>query len=110
MAAIRDLVLLDGVRTPMAEFNESFADVSAIDLAAHAARAGYPILPCRLCGTQENLKRDRIAALLADLEREIPDVRSVMLAALKNVRASHLLDAEMADAWESQADRFPPRR
>jgi len=36
---IRDLVLVDGVRTPMGAFNGSFADVSAIDLGAHAARA-----------------------------------------------------------------------
>jgi acetyl-CoA acetyltransferase family protein len=36
---LRDLVLVDGVRTPMAEYNGSFAEVSAIDLAAHAARA-----------------------------------------------------------------------
>ena len=36
---IQDLVLVDGVRTPMAEFNGSFADVSAIDLGVHAARA-----------------------------------------------------------------------
>ena len=36
---LRDLVLVDGVRTPMAAFNGSFADISAIDLAAHAARS-----------------------------------------------------------------------
>ncbi len=36
---IRDLVLVDGVRTPMAEFGGSFADLSAIELGAHAARA-----------------------------------------------------------------------
>jgi len=36
---IRDLVLVDGVRTPMAEYNGSFAEISAIDLGAHAARA-----------------------------------------------------------------------
>ncbi len=36
---VRDLVLLDGVRTPMGEFNQSFARVSAIDLGAHAAGA-----------------------------------------------------------------------
>jgi acetyl-CoA acetyltransferase family protein len=35
----RDLVLVDGVRTPMAEYNGSFAEISAIDLGAHAARA-----------------------------------------------------------------------
>jgi acetyl-CoA acyltransferase 2 len=36
---LHDLVLVDGVRTPMAEFNGSFAEISAIDLGAHAARA-----------------------------------------------------------------------
>ncbi len=36
---IHDLVLVDGVRTPMADYNGSFADISAIDLGAHAARA-----------------------------------------------------------------------
>jgi len=36
---IRDLVLVDGVRTPMAEYNGSFADITALDLGAHAARA-----------------------------------------------------------------------
>jgi acetyl-CoA acetyltransferase family protein len=36
---VRDLVLVDGVRTPMADYNGSFADVSAIDLGAHAAKA-----------------------------------------------------------------------
>ena len=39
MTTARDLVLLDGLRTPMAEFNGSFAELSAIDLGAHAARA-----------------------------------------------------------------------
>ena len=38
---IRDLVLLDGVRTPMGEFNQSLAGVSAIDLGAHAAKAVF---------------------------------------------------------------------
>jgi acetyl-CoA acetyltransferase family protein len=36
---VQDLVLVDGVRTPMAEYNGSFAEISAIDLGAHAARA-----------------------------------------------------------------------
>jgi acetyl-CoA acetyltransferase family protein len=36
---VEDLVLVDGVRTPMAEYNGSFAEISAIDLGAHAARA-----------------------------------------------------------------------
>jgi acetyl-CoA acetyltransferase family protein len=42
---LRDLVLVDGVRTPMAELNGSFAGVSAIDLGAHAARALFERVP-----------------------------------------------------------------
>jgi tRNA 2-thiocytidine biosynthesis protein TtcA len=80
------------------------------DIARHAAAAGYPIMPCNLCGSQVGLKRDAVARLLERIEREIPAVRRVMLAALKNVRPTHLLDAEVAEAWESQAERFAPRR
>ena len=80
------------------------------DIAAHARHAGYPILPCNLCGSQTDLKRVAIAELLAELERKNPDLRQVMLAALKNVRPTHLLDHEVAEAWESQAANYPPRR
>jgi len=80
------------------------------DIARHAVRAGYPIVPCNLCGSQPDRKRERVARMLDDLEREIPNVREVMLAALGNVRPSHLLDREVADAWEAAAPRFPPRR
>jgi tRNA 2-thiocytidine biosynthesis protein TtcA len=80
------------------------------EIAAHAEAAGYPILPCRLCGSQDDLKRVQVAELLATLERKIPNLRSVMLAALKNVRPSHLLDPEVAEAWLAQAGNYPPRR
>jgi tRNA 2-thiocytidine biosynthesis protein TtcA len=80
------------------------------DIAAHAAAAGYPILPCNLCGSQRDLKRVRVARLLESLEREIPNLRSVMLAALKNVRPSHLLDGEVAEAWNERAGGYAPRR
>jgi tRNA 2-thiocytidine biosynthesis protein TtcA len=80
------------------------------DIAAHAAAAGYPVLPCNLCGSQEDLKRERMARLLGNLERDIPDVRRVMLAALKNVRPTHLLDREVAEAWQEATPRYAPRR
>ncbi len=80
------------------------------EIAEHAAAAGYPILPCNLCGSQSDLSRDAVARLLADLETRIPNLRQVMLAALKNVRPSHLLDREVADAWRSRASEFAPRR
>jgi tRNA 2-thiocytidine biosynthesis protein TtcA len=80
------------------------------DIARHAELTGYPILPCNLCGSQEDLKRVKMARLLARLERDIPDVRQVMLAALKNVRPTHLFDAEVAEAWLAAADAYPQRR
>ena len=80
------------------------------DIRAHAHAAGYPILPCNLCGSQSDLKRRRVADLIDELEREIPNVRSVMLAAIRNVRPSHLLDREVAEAWSRAAGEYPPRR
>ena len=80
------------------------------DIASWAAAARYPILPCNLCGSQPNLKRDAVAGLLDDLEQRIPNVRSVMTAALGNVRPSHLLDRDVAEAWNDAASRFPERR
>jgi tRNA 2-thiocytidine biosynthesis protein TtcA len=80
------------------------------DIALHAVEAEYPILPCNLCGSQVGLKREAVARLLASLEHEVPGVRQVMLAALKNVRPTHLLDREVAEAWSSQASRYRPRQ
>jgi len=65
------------------------------EIAAYARLAAYPILPCNLCGSQPGLKRDQMGALLQQLSETIPDVRNVMLAALKNVRATHLLDRKL---------------
>lgn len=67
-------------------------ECAEVDIASYAAEQGVPILPCNLCGSQDGLQRERMAQLIAELEREHPDVRSVMLAALKNVRAGWLLD------------------
>ena len=80
------------------------------DIRTHAREVDYPILPCNLCGSQSDLKRRRVAALIDELEREIPNVRSVMLAAIRNVRPSHLLDREVAEAWSRAAGEYPPRR
>ena len=76
----------------------------------HAALAAYPILPCNLCGSQSDLKRQVVARILTELETRIPNLRQVMLAALKNVRPSHLLDREVAQAWGAKADTYAPRR
>ena len=65
------------------------------ELAAFAEEEGYPILPCRLCGSQEGAQRAETKKLLAELELRIPHVRGSMLAALQNVRPTHLLDREL---------------
>ena len=62
------------------------------DIRAFAELAQFPILPCDLCGTQEHLQRKAMATLIDGLEREHPGTKTVMLAALQNVRPSHLLD------------------
>ena len=71
---------------------------------------GYPIIPCNLCGSQDNLKRVEVARLLAELEKNNPGLRQVMLSAIGNVRPSHLLDREVAEAWNEAAGRYEPRR
>lgn len=63
------------------------------DLAELAARRGFPILPCKLCGSQDQAQRKQMKALLADLERKHPTLRQTMLAAMGNVVPSHLYPA-----------------
>lgn len=67
------------------------------DIAEFAESQKFPIIPCDLCGSQPNLQRTRIKHLIADLEKDIPNIRSSMLTALGNVVPSHLLDHELFD-------------
>lgn len=54
-----------------------------------------PIIPCNLCGSQDGMRRKRIKKLLTELEKEIPEIRSSMLAALGNIHSSQLLDSQL---------------
>ena len=63
------------------------------EIARYSELLAFPILPCDLCGSQDGLERKAMAGLLSDLEKRHPGARSNMLAALGNVRPSHLLDA-----------------
>jgi tRNA 2-thiocytidine biosynthesis protein TtcA len=65
------------------------------DIAEYARSVGFPILPCDLCGSQDNLQRKIVGAMLNDLEAKNPGTKQSMLAALQNVRPSHLLDRDL---------------
>ena len=75
------------------------------DLAAYAEARRFPIIPCNLCGSQENLKRNEMKQLLREWERRYPGRVETMLNSLKHVRASHLLDRDAFDF-----DLLPPSR
>lgn len=76
-------------------------EVAEKDIINYSVQRAYPILPCNLCGSQDGLKRERMKQLLDLLEEEKPDVRSVMLHALKNVNVSHLLDKRFIEGSSS---------
>lgn len=78
------------------------------DIARFAELEGYPIIPCNLCGSQPGLARDQMSALLTQLEAAVPNVRQVMLNALRNVRPTHLLDRDVARAWRERAADIRP--
>ena len=73
------------------------------DLAALAEARGFPIIPCRLCGSQDEAQRKQMKALLADLERKHPTLRQTMLAAIGNVVPSHLYGRDEKAPVDSQA-------
>lgn len=75
------------------------------DLAAYAQLRQFPIIPCNLCGSQDNLKRAEMKALLREWEKRHRGRVETMLNSLRHVRPSHLLDREVFDF-----DRLPPSR
>jgi len=67
------------------------------ELARYAQARGYPIIPCNLCGSQDNLQRQAIKRMLAAWETSAPGRADVMFRALRNVSPSQLADSELFD-------------
>ena len=67
------------------------------DIARYARGRTFPIIPCNLCGAQENLQRQNIKGMLAQWEREYPGRSQTIFTAMQNVAASHLMDDKVFD-------------
>jgi tRNA 2-thiocytidine biosynthesis protein TtcA len=65
------------------------------DIARWAEVQQYPIIPCTLCGSQENLQRKQIGDMLRDWDKRFPGRLESMLSALQNVVPSHLMDRKL---------------
>lgn len=81
-----DLVVL----RPLAFCKES-------DIELYSSFKNFPIIPCNLCGSQENLQRKKVKQMIADWETDYPNRNAIMMNALQNVFPSHLLDPELFD-------------
>ncbi len=83
------------------------AYVSEDDLIAYAEVKAFPIIPCNLCGAQENLQRQVVRQMLAEWEKRHPGRIESIVRALTDVSPSHLLDRELFDfaGLRDEADR-----
>jgi tRNA 2-thiocytidine biosynthesis protein TtcA len=73
------------------------ANVAEKDLVRWAAHRQFPIIPCTLCGSQENLQRKQIGNMIRDWEKQYPGRAETMFTALQNVVPSHLMDTRRHD-------------
>ena len=76
------------------------AYVAEDDLIAYAEQKAFPIIPCTLCGSQENLQRKVVGEMLAGWERQHPGRIESIMRAMSEVRPSHLLDRKLFDFGE----------
>jgi tRNA 2-thiocytidine biosynthesis protein TtcA len=75
------------------------------DIIEYAQLQNYPNIPCNLCGSQENLARQRVKKLIADLAKENPKVPSNMLHAIQSIKPSQLLDHQFYNFKELEKER-----
>ena len=67
------------------------------DIAAYAAVKDYPIIPCNLCGSQENMQRKVVKKMIQQWEQDNPGRSEVIMRSLQNVVPSHLADVDLFD-------------
>lgn len=79
------------------------------DVAKYARLKEFPIIPCNLCGSQDNLQRQNIKQMLADWEQTSPGRINNIFRALQNVSPSQLADQRLFDFADLQIDRAGER-
>ena len=67
------------------------------DINEYARLRDFPIIPCNLCGAQENLQRQAMKTMLAEWDKRFPGRVDTIFGALKNVAPSHLADSKVFD-------------
>jgi len=73
------------------------AYVAESDIERYARARQFPIIPCRLCGSQDNAQRKEIKRMLAEWEKQYPGRTESIFSALRNVEAGHLADPRAFD-------------
>ncbi|HXY97241.1 MAG TPA: tRNA 2-thiocytidine(32) synthetase TtcA [Steroidobacteraceae bacterium] len=84
------------------------AYVAERDIARYARGRGFPLIPCKLCGSQENLQRLAVKRMLAGWEREFPGRTETIFRALRNVELEHLADPRRFDFAGLDSRRVAP--
>jgi tRNA 2-thiocytidine biosynthesis protein TtcA len=79
------------------------------DIITYAKEQNYPIIPCTLCGSQENLARKKIGRLIDQLAEENPKIPSNILHALQSIKPSQLMDQDLWHFRELEKDLLTDR-
>ena len=77
------------------------------DLARYAEACAFPLIPCTLCGSQENLQRKQVTALMREWEKRFPGRVESIFNAMANVVPTHLLDRTLQDFAAVRASGVP---
>lgn len=80
------------------------------DIVKFAEIMEYPIIPCNLCGSQENLQRQNVKAMLQEWERQHPSRIEAIFSAMQNIAPSQLADTKLFDFESLQIDRSGERK
>ncbi len=81
---------------------------SEADIIEFAALKGFPIIPCNLCGSQENLQRQVIKDMLHTWEKQYPGRTETLFSAIKNVTPSQLADTALFNFTDLKTDKNSP--